>query len=150
MFIRATHRPSAIDRFPRSDTVEQKESVFTNENSDALPDMPSEQYPPMANFTITTQGIENLLKKLNPRKANGPDLIPSRVLKECAPQIAPYLTIIFNQSLSEQQLPKDWLTANICPVFKKGARSTASNYRPISLTCVICKTMKDNGTTKYP
>ena len=85
---------------------------------------------------------KNLLKKLNPRKANGPDLIPSRVLKECAPQIAPYLTIIFNQSLSEQQLPKDWLTANICPVFKKGARSTASNYRPISLTCVICKTME--------
>ena len=120
----------------------QFESVFTNENSDALPDMPSKQYPPMANFTITTQGIENLLKKLNPRKANGPDLIPSRVLKECAPQIAPYLTIIFNQSLSEQQLPRDWLTANICPVFKKGARSTASNYRPISLTCVICKTME--------
>ena len=52
------------------------------------------------------------------------------------------LTIIFNQSLSEQQLPRDWLTANICPVFKKGARSTASNYRPISLTCVICKTME--------
>ena len=30
-------------------------------------------------------------------------MTPSRVLKECAPQIAPYLTIIFNQSLSEQQ-----------------------------------------------
>ena len=96
----------------------------------------------MANFTITTQGIENLLKKLNLRKVNGPDLIPSRVLKECAPQIAPYLTIILNQSLSEQQLPRDWLTANICPVFKKGEGSTASNYRPISLTCVICKTME--------
>ena len=82
----------------------QFESVFTNENSDALPDMPSKQYSPMANFTITTQRIENLLKKLNPRKANGPDLIPSRVLKECTPQIAPYLTIIiFDQSLSEQQ-----------------------------------------------
>ena len=32
----------------------QFESVFTTENRDALPDMPYEQYPPMANFTITT------------------------------------------------------------------------------------------------
>ena len=114
------------------------ESVFTAEDRDNLPDISTEQYPSMANFTITTQGIKNLLKKVNPKKANGPDLISSRVLNECAPQIAPYLAIIYNQSLSEHQLPKDWLQANICPVFKKGSRTIASNYRPISLTCVIC------------
>ena len=118
------------------------ESVFTAEDRDNLPDISTEQYPSMADFTITTQGIENLLKKVNPQKANGPDLIPSRVLNECAPQIAPYLAIIYNQSLSEHQLPKDWLQANICPVFKKGSRTIASNYRPISLTCVICKAME--------
>ena len=89
------------------------ESVFTAEDRDNLPDISTEQYPSMANFTITTQGIENLLKKVNPQKANGPDLISSRVLNECAPQIAPYLAIIYNQSLSEHQLPKDWLQANI-------------------------------------
>ena len=105
----------------------QFESIFTNEDSDTIPNISTERYPPMASFTITTQGIENLLKKVNPRKTNGPDLIPSRVLKECAPQIAPYLTVIFSQSLSYQQLPKDSLTANICPVFKKGSRTTTSN-----------------------
>ena len=120
----------------------QFESIFTNADRDTIPNISTKRYPPMASFTITTQEIENLLKKVNPRKANGPDLIPSRVLKECAPQNAPYLKVIFSQSLSYQQLPKDWLTANICPVFKKGSRTTASNYRPISLTCVICKTME--------
>ena len=72
----------------------------------------------MANSTITTQG------------------------QECAPQIAPYLTVIFSQYLSYQQLPKDWITASICQVFKKGSRTTSSNYRPISLTCAICKTIE--------
>ena len=120
----------------------QFESIFTNADRDTIPNISTKRYPPMASFIITTQEIENLLKKVNPREANGPDLIPSRVLKECAPQNAPYLTVIFSQSLSYQQLPKDWLTANICPVFKKGSKTTASNYRPISLTCVICKTME--------
>ena len=35
-------------------------------------------------------------------KDNGPDKIPSRALKECTPQMSPYLTVIFNQSLTEQ------------------------------------------------
>ena len=39
-------------------------------------------------------------------------------------------------------LPKDWLTANIVPVYKKGDESTHVNYRPISLTSVCCKTME--------
>jgi hypothetical protein len=30
----------------------------------------------------------------------------------------------------------------VCPVFKKGVASDAGNYRPISLTCVICKVME--------
>ena len=38
--------------------------------------------------------------------------------------------------------PQDWLSANITPVFKKGNRSSPANYRPISLTSVLCKVME--------
>lgn len=34
------------------------------------------------------------------------------------------------------------LRANVAPIFKKGNRSTAANYRPVSLTCICSKLME--------
>ena len=39
-------------------------------------------------------------------------------------------------------LPKDWTTANVVPVHKKGDRRVAGNYRPISLTSIVVKIME--------
>ena len=39
-------------------------------------------------------------------------------------------------------MPGDWKLANICAIFKKGAKNDPLNYRPVSLTCVICKLME--------
>ncbi|KXJ16916.1 putative RNA-directed DNA polymerase from transposon X-element [Exaiptasia diaphana] len=82
------------------------------------------------------------LKRLNPKRASGPDLISCRVLKETASEVAPYLRCIFSASLQSGQLPSDWLNANITLVFKKGKRDDRANYRPVSLTSVICKTLE--------
>ncbi|XP_076063509.1 uncharacterized protein LOC143038360 [Oratosquilla oratoria] len=40
------------------------------------------------------------------------------------------------------KIPVDWKIANITAIFKKGDRSEPENYRPVSLTCVICKLME--------
>ena len=82
------------------------------------------------------------MERLDPTKAPGPDHIPTKVIKLFANVIAPVLQIIYSQSLKYATLPQDWLSANITPVFKKGNRSTAANYRPISLTSVLCKVME--------
>jgi len=39
-------------------------------------------------------------------------------------------------------LPKDWTSANVVPVHKKGDRRIAGNYRPISVTSVVMKIME--------
>ena len=42
-------------------------------------------------------------------------------------------------SLKEGVVPFEWKEANIIPLFKKGSRKKSENYRPVSLTSVICK-----------
>ena len=54
----------------------------------------------------------------NPNKAEGPNEIHGRVLKECKTVIAPILTIIFQKSLTSGTIPSDWKHANACPVYK--------------------------------
>ena len=96
----------------------------------------------MPAISITSNGIKNLLCNLDPNKAMGPDKISPYILKYCAAEISPILQIIFTQSLNTRELPSDWLKANICPIFKKGNRSSPSNYRPISLTSSCCKVLE--------
>ena len=91
---------------------------------------------------ISSQGVARLLSDLQPHKAPGPDGIPNTVLKSCANNIAPALSLINQRSLDTGTLPSDWLTANISAAFKKGDRYLAENYRPISLTSVPCKILE--------
>ena len=47
-----------------------------------------------------------------------------------------------NKTLEEGHIPDDWRNAYISAIFKKGARNRAENYRPISLTSIVCKLME--------
>ena len=91
----------------------QYESVFTDEDLTNIPSLGTSDTPAIGNLTFNRQGIAKLLAGLNPKKANGPDKIPVRVLKEAADEIAQYLLYIFTQSLQTGEVPQDWLTANI-------------------------------------
>ncbi len=119
----------------------QFKSVFTQDN-DKLPPPPTPEYPVMSDISINVNGIYKLLCNLNPHKAAGPDTISPRVLKELAKEVAPCLEIIFQSSYSTGEVPDDWRTANVSPIFKKGDKYKASNYRPVSLTCIVSKIME--------
>jgi len=99
-------------------------------------------HPDMDSITISTNGILKLLKDLNPNKAAGPDHIKPLVLRELRDVIAPVLQVLFQKSLDSGEVPEDWSRASVCPLFKKGDKSDASNYRPISLTCILCKVLE--------
>ena len=94
-------------------------SVFTNEDLSSVPS-PTSSFPIMPNISLNVEGIYKLLNDLDVDKAPGPDKIPNRILKYCATEIAQILQVIFIQSLTSGNLPEDWLTENIMPIFKKG------------------------------
>ena len=47
-----------------------------------------------------------------------------------------------SKSVKTGKLLADWCKAQVTPVFKKGNKSSAANYRPISLTCILCKPLE--------
>jgi hypothetical protein len=97
----------------------------------------------MPPIQMTSKGVQKLLAGLDPSKARGPDQLPTRVLKEAAEELAPMLTAIFQKSYDTHEVPADWKMATINAVFKKGSKTDAANYRPVSLTSVCCKLMED-------
>ena len=93
-------------------------------------------------LSIDACGVLSQLRQLNPNKAQGPDELSPQLLKLVAEELAPALTIIFQQSYDLSSTPKDWNSAIVTPIYKKGLKSDPSNYRPISLTCICCKIME--------
>lgn len=96
----------------------------------------------MSKVEFSLHGIEAFLKKLDPRKASGPDDIPTALLKLGAHSLSKYLCLLFNKSIDEGCLPPDWKKAHIVPIHKSGPRNLVSNYRPVSLISKICKLME--------
>ena len=96
----------------------------------------------MPQIEISINGILKLLYNLKPGKAAGPDKIRPLILKELRVELAPIIKVIFERSLETGKLPTDWCKANVTPIYKKGDKSLASNYRPISLTCILCKVLE--------
>ena len=114
-----------------------KKAFLIETSSEQIPDKGKSSYPLMNNIAISESGVTKLLQNINPHKATGPDEICGRVMKELSTTISRPLTLIFQKTLETGKIPYDWKHANVCPVFKKGDKHNAINYRPISLTCIM-------------
>ena len=117
-------------------------SVFTREDTSVIPNLSGTAYPIMRPINVAVEGVASLLANLDPSKASGPDGIPARFLKDMANDLAPSLTLIYQASLQQGRIPDEWRKALITPIYKNGDRSCPANYRPISLTCIVCKTLE--------
>ena len=86
--------------------------------------------------------VYELLSNLDITKANGPDDISARMLKETALSITPIVTHLFNISITLGELPDEWKMARVSPIPKSGDRSDPGNYRPISLLSLLSKLLE--------
>ena len=109
---------------------------------DSAPPGALSSVPPIEDFRISVEGILKLLKNLKPGKAAGPDKLKPRLLQELCNEIAPVLQIISERSFQTGKIPSDWSKALVAPINKKEGKSSAANYRPISLTCILCKVLE--------
>ncbi len=132
----------------------QFKAAFSSNDPISFDDFQENQFMPenlaystLEDINISPDGVLKLLEKLDPNKAGGPDNISPKVLVHLAKEIAPILTLIFNKSIQTGVVPADWRNAHVAPIYKKGQKFLAENYRPISLTSVCCKVLEHSITS---
>jgi len=115
-------------------------SVFTAEDTTSLPvPMSMTGNYNIEDINFDEQDILKLLSRLRADKAAGADDLTPRFLLYIKHNISYPLYLLFRKSLDEGDIPENWRCANISPIFKKGNRNHAENYRPVSLTSQVCK-----------
>ena len=106
----------------------------------SLPVFPSRTNLKLHNISITPKMVRKVITNLDSSKASGPDCIPVVVLNNCEPELSYVLAKLFNNCLKDSCFPDCWKVSSVVPVFKNvGERSTAKNYRPVSLLSVVRK-----------
>lgn len=116
--------------------------VFTRENMTTFPTFNNKVLLTELSRKLTKEAVLKQLQSLKVDKSPGPDLIHPRVLHELAETLSTPLFILFNASLNEGIVPHQWKTSTVTPIFKKGDKADPANYRPVSLTSVLCKILE--------
>ena len=88
---------------------------------------------------LRTRSTESILRKLDVKKATGPDNIGALILRTLARELAIPLTILFRRMLQEGKWPSRWKLHFLVPIFKRGSTYLASNYRGVHLTTIMSK-----------
>ncbi|KAK3518576.1 hypothetical protein QTP70_004095 [Hemibagrus guttatus] len=88
-------------------------------------------------FIISKHDVRRAFRRVNTRKAAGPDGISGRVLRAYTDQLAPMFTEIFNLSLIQSVIPTCFKESIIVPVPKKTHPASLNDYRPVALTSVV-------------
>ena len=114
-------------------------SVFVNEGDGPVLTFTSNFKTELTTITINDENMQKALNNLNSSKSPGPDQVHPRVLKELAEQLSHPLRLLFDKTLRDGKIPESWKVAEVKPIFKKGKKSSPGNYRPVSLTSIICK-----------
>ena len=79
------------------------------------------------------------LKQTGTRDLEGLD---SKILKLSAPIIVDTLTYIYNLCIRKNCFPKVFKIAKVIPIYKHGAKTNTSNYRPISVLSLLSKPLE--------
>lgn len=98
--------------------------------------------PQKEEYYIGLDEISKLLSEVNVYKSVGPDQMHGKILKSLSKQyeFVQCIKLLFNTCVSTGKIPVIWKQARVTPIHKKGSKTDAKNYRPISLTSILCKT----------
>ena len=102
-------------------------------------DLPSTCHPSpsLTTFAFWSREVKQLLLYLDSYGGTDPLGMFPLFLKKTAVVLDPRLAVLFRRLLRLGSFPVCWRVANVTPIPKGPPSSSASNYRPISLTPIL-------------
>ena len=90
---------------------------------------------------ISLSDVKDELERINISKSQGPDNVHPKLLKSLSLNdgFVSAVTDLFATCASTGKIPLAWKEAIVISLYKKGNKKDPLNYRPVSLTCIICK-----------
>ena len=108
-------------------------TVFTRESLSDIPFVAPRTQDELTHIEFTVELLSKNLRGMKSYSFPRPDGIPYIILKCGGSFLLSKLSIIFQKFFNAAKLPVEWKTAYVTPIFKKGNRKEAENYRPVSL-----------------
>ena len=93
-------------------------------------------------FDFTAEDIKAALSELDPSSAGPDGDIPAKILTGCKSSLCTPLFLLWEKSLEDGLTPPSLKMQFITPIFKRGNKTLAANYRPVSLTSNLLKTFE--------
>ena len=116
---------------PDSGDAEKSVNWVREENNAVLED-----------FEFSPGDISKALAELDPYSSAPDGDIPARILHSCRAALSIPLHMLWDESLSNGITPPSLKLQYIAPIFKRGDKTLAANYRPVSLTSNLLKTFE--------
>ena len=120
---------------PFKDAKVEDPNIFFQEFSEEISEC-------LSSVQITHQDVIEAIDSLSTNAAPGPDYFPAILLKKGKFSLCHPLTTIYRSSLETGEVPEIFRTAYVTPIHKSGPRTLPVNYRPVSLTSHLAKTME--------
>ena len=87
----------------------------------------------------TLREVEAEIRKLRNFKAPGTDNIPGELFKNGSNALYMEMHELIRRIWDDEELPEEWKTSILCPIYKKGDKLECGNYRGIALLNIAYK-----------
>ncbi|GFW41679.1 probable RNA-directed DNA polymerase from transposon X-element [Trichonephila clavipes] len=124
-------------------TFQENEEPYCDDKIEEVESLVDDYFDNFATCTpplTSPSEVRGIIKKLQNRKAAGPDQIPNIAFKYFTQNALTHLTKLYNQCLIKNHFPTLWKQANVIMLAKPNQDKTyPQGYRPISLINATAK-----------
>ncbi len=128
----------AVTDEEKAELISETFASAFNKN-DIAPSTFSDNLPTDAEWICKPEFVFEEILRMATTIPSGPDLIPVKLLKACAGELADPVAALLNKCLKEGEFPDLWKQAQITAIPKKADASTPDGLRPISILPVMSK-----------